>query len=128
MGPQSTVGRAQRPLEWEPGVPLRTLRALPVLLLIACHGEVQAPERPATVPPDAVWVGGSEAGAFLRIRPVGATEWQVELFNEATGAPLESGRFILRGAPLDEVKPQDATGWDGKKILLRNGGWLERAR
>ena len=107
---------------------MRTLRALPVLLLIACHGEVQAPERPATVPPDAVWVGGSEAGAFLRIRPAGATEWQVELFNDATGAPLESGRFSLKGAPLDEVKAQDATGWDGRKILLRNGGWLERSR
>lgn len=128
MAPQSSVGGAQRPLEWGPGVPLRTLRVLPVLLLIACHGEVQAPERPATVPPDAVWVGGAEAGAFLRIRPAGATEWQVELFNDATGAPLESGRFLLKGAPLDEVKAQDATGWDGKKILLRNGGWLERAR
>ncbi len=107
---------------------MRIFRALPLLLLIACHGEVQAPERPATVPPDAVWVGGPEAGAFLRVRPAGATEWQVELYHDATGAPLESGRFSLKGAPLDEVKALDATGWDGRKILLRNGGWLERSR
>ncbi len=97
-------------------------------LLLACHGDVQAPERPASVPPDAVWVGGSEGGAFLRLRPSGLGEFQGEIFDETSGKPLVTGRFVLKGAPLDEVKLQDASGWDGRRVLLRSGGWLEPAR
>ena len=102
--------------------------ALLLSLLLACHGDVQAPERPASVPPDAVWVGGSEGGAFLRLRASGLGEFQGEVFDEVTGRPMASGRFVLKGAPLDEVKAQDASGWDGRRILLRSGGWLEPAR
>lgn len=104
------------------------LSAAALILLLACHGEVQAPERPATVPADALWVGSSEGGAFLRLRASGLGEFQGEVYDDVTGKSLASGRFVLKGAPLDEVKVQDASGWDGHRILLRSGGWLEPAR
>ncbi len=108
---------------------MKTHHALPaVLLLLACAGQSEAPPRPPVVPADTGWVQGKgQDGVFVRLRTVGGLDWRVEVWSDLDGHKLTEGRFVVKGASLGELKPEDLDAWDGERFTLRGGGTLERS-
>lgn len=110
---------------------MRTLALFPAALLcLACAGHSEAPPRPPVVPGDSHWVAGKDqqSGVFVRLRTVGGLDWRVEVWSDVNGHKLSEGRYLVKGAALGELKPEDLDTWDGEAFSLRGGGSLERAR
>jgi hypothetical protein len=88
--------------------------------------------RPYGVPPDAVWVGGADGGAYVKCgidRVVNVN--RCEVWNESTGQLAEAGEYILRGharaATEDELRTISFPDFGGH-IYLSNSMVLDRIR
>lgn len=83
--------------------------------------ERRTPQRPTGVPPDAVWAGGAEGGAWIRCVAEGARN-RCSVYNDFTGQLETEGLFVIRGTqagvPRNEL---GYNGFDGTSIYLLNG-------
>ena len=91
------------------------------------------PPRPAGVPQDAVWVGGPDGGVFVKLEKADGEPGTVRaaIYADHTGAILYQGALRLEPpAPqLPELgDPKLFNGWDGQRLLLRDGRELRVAR
>lgn len=110
-----------------------TARAIPVLLLAAlisvaaCTIESDtSPARPAGLPADAVWIGGSDGGVFVRVIPGNTPQAYSGAIYHPDGQVWYQGRFVMTGrtAPASPLTTADVSAWDGMKLLLKEGGTL----
>ena len=69
---------------------------LVLVLLGACRRHTEAPERPRSVPAQAVWVGGSDGGVWVRCFPDGEIDRCV-VYGDPGGAILLRGEFVVGG-------------------------------
>ncbi len=103
----------------------RTLLLLCVLTLAAAactRTSSSEPERPAGVPADAFWVGGSDGGAFVQLRRDGVG-YSGAVYH-LDGERWFTGPFRLEPVGATPVDPADhaaVTGWDGTQLLLTEG-------
>jgi hypothetical protein len=95
---------------------------LMLLSLAACNTPVVPPARHANVPPDAVWSGGADGGAWIACKgPVG-TEYDCTVFDDFTGDLRAAARFtyVGLGSP-PAAQSLDFSGFDGDTIHLKHG-------
>lgn len=75
-------------------------------LSYSCTPEVVAPQRPISVPSEAVWAGGLDGGAWIRCsyEPEENANW-CTVWNDTNGEILSSSLHVLRetGKPVAEV-------------------------
>ena len=94
-----------------------------VLSLTACGPSI--PKKPAGVPEQAFWAGDGKGGAFVDIGVPDHEGWQVKVFDDHSGALLAQGLFVIHGgAARPSWHQEDFAGWDGKAVLLKDGGVL----
>lgn len=94
-----------------------------LLLLWGCKQKFDQPLRPAGVPKDSLWVGGSDGGVFFQIRGVAHNDslYQMTIYHDRTGEVLFKGLAELRPANRGRLKVDDPgsySGWDGEKMIL----------
>lgn len=92
------------------------------IALVISHAEParpRRPERPAGVPPDAVWAGGVDGGDFFRCRPE-RTRYRCAVYDDHTGDLLAEGAFVLEDEPGGVSKAAlQFDSFDGYTIYLR---------
>ncbi len=90
------------------------------------------PERPAGVPAAAMWIGGSEGGAFVLVRREGSDSgrYRAQIYHE-NGEEWYAGVLELdppEGPRLDLTSATAFAGWDGEQLLLVDGRVLRPAQ
>ena len=94
---------------------------LPALMLFTACGE---PRRPKQVPEGSFWVGPRKTGIFVKFgEPVGIG-WNVTIYDAHSGAVKVQGVYVLQGFARAEFVKEDFAKWDGRNILLTDGGRL----
>ena len=90
--------------------------------------DVVAPPRPGGVPPDAVWSGGPQCGAFMACTKRAGRRFYCTVYDEDDGIVRSRGAYELRGdedaGPRSNADLEDscaAKEWD---ISVRGGGLL----
>lgn len=110
-----------------------TLISASLAFLIGCTDQMKPPERPQKVPPEAVWAGGVDGGAWFLCKEVinKPVHYDCTIYNDYTGDIGTQGRFALRGYGWDEGKKQaiysavepakelQFRSYDGEKIYLK---------
>lgn len=97
---------------------IAALVAIP--LLVACS--LGNPERPDHVPVSAKWAGGADGGVWIVCNRLTPIQYACMVF-DSNGKLLVKGRYLIRkGVPTDDYE-----GYDGVRILLKGGGYLEQA-
>lgn len=94
---------------------------------MACSSHVSPPPRPKGVPADAVWAGGADGGSFIRCSYDAGTSLNVcSAHNDHTGRLEVQGQFTITGPTrAKDVGRFEYSGFDGKRIYLRDGSVLE---
>jgi hypothetical protein len=111
--------------------------AVAALAVAGCQKD-GAPDRPKSVPPDAVWAGGADGGAWIHcaaVRQGKPGRFFCKLFDDQAGKAWASGRFLLEATgsqgpaaalaaaatmTVDDLRDRyDA--FDGERILLDGG-------
>jgi hypothetical protein len=106
------------------------LAVLVTIGCLACAGQASEPPRPASVPPDAIWVGGPDGGVFLVLEKRAGdppATYRGRVFADASGELLFQGPLIMvpeNHAPIDIRKPETFSGWDGESLHLADGARL----
>tara|TARA_R110002126_G_scaffold75469_23_gene188410 strand:+ start:14667 stop:14996 length:330 start_codon:yes stop_codon:yes gene_type:complete len=100
---------------------------LVTLCLFACQpvisNEPQA--RPAAVPIAALWVGGADGGVFVEISQ-NESGYSGTIYTDSTGEIWYHGNFTYSGnSQFDVNSTASYTGWDGEKLYLANGEYLQ---
>jgi hypothetical protein len=92
-----------------------------------CYTEPSPPQRPKTVPADAVWAGGPDGGRFIRC-DILAEANDCVVHNDSTGDVEMSGKFVLsdtrKPATREELRYDGSP--DGERIFLKGGGYLKK--
>ena len=102
------------------------IAALAVTLVACGHRD---PGRPPSVPPDALWVGGADGGAWIACRRSAPSrgEYHCRVYLES-GLPEFEGEFVCRGpqraCDLDVTRQDEYEAWDGHDILMHRGATL----
>ena len=91
------------------------------LLLFTGCGE---PRRPKNVPEGSFWVGPRKIGIFVQFGEPAGTGWHVTIYDAHTGGVKVQGIYLLQGFARAEFVKEDFAGWDGRNILLADGGRL----
>lgn len=96
----------------------------PLLLAVlfgACDSGVHPPQRLASIPPEAVWVGGADGGAWIWCKKDGTRNF-CTVYNEYTGEIWTSGHFVVKGKGRgDSSEELKYDYFDGKQIGLTDG-------
>jgi len=99
---------------------MRALILCTLVLMTSC-GE---PGKPKGVPADSFWVGPRKTGVFVKFgQPVGAG-WRLTIYDRRSGAVKAEGVYLLLGTARAEFEKADFASWDGRNILLTDGGRL----
>jgi hypothetical protein len=93
--------------------------------IIGCYPVAEEPVRPNGVPAEAFWVGGADGGVFIRLEPPVAepSTYSGAIYAE-NGLVEYEGRFTLEPAssePFDIQDRQGVAGWDGTRVVLKDG-------
>ncbi len=96
------------------------------LLASGCVESTSGPPRPAGLPAEAFWLGGPDGGVFVELqRAEGPSLPQYSgAVYHPDGSLWYKGRFTLEpsgGAPVDLKDRGQFAGWDGTRILLKDG-------
>jgi hypothetical protein len=94
---------------------LRPVAALVILAGVACQ-----PNRPATVPQDAPWVGSNKEGCFLKIGKRVFEGWHMEGWDK-DGNRILDGIWELDGIARATIQPKEITRFDGEVFYLEDG-------
>ncbi|BDU76777.1 hypothetical protein [Mesoterricola sediminis] len=95
-----------------------------VLAGLACGPRI--PPKPAGVPATAFWAGDGKAGVFVAIGVPDHEGWQVQLYDDRSGAVVAQGLYVIhQGTARPSFKQEDFAGWDGHAVRLTGGGVLE---
>lgn len=107
---------------------LFTSLVLVAALLVACTSEVEPPKRGAAIPPEAVWVGGADGGAWILCREDGDQN-SCTIYHDNTGEVWVRGNFVLQGSTRG-VSTQELRYdfFDGERIGLLDGRVLTLTR
>lgn len=110
------------------GMPERPCAGI-VWYITACQRPVVPPARHAGVPPEAVWTGGVDGGAWVACKGPFSTEYDCKVFHDHTGEVVASGRFTFvgPGSPPD-ARLLEFNGFDGDAIHLNSGRSLTSRR
>lgn len=96
------------------------------------YNDLARQHRPASVPRDAVWVGGADGGAYVRCYLDKAADADTcSIWNDYTGALTESGAYRLRDqhrAATEQELNQISFPDFGGHIYLEDGLVLDRQR
>ena len=109
-------------------LPLALLAALLVVLpwAGALGGGLAAPQRPASVPKSASWLGGPDGGVFFELSSTDSAKGR----NYRGTIWRDHGRVWYRGpfhvqpansAPVDVKKSKQFAGWDGTRLVIDDG-------
>ncbi len=111
---------------------------LPLLFLVAlgmegCQFGDQEPPRPASIPKEAFWVGGSDGGVFVVLsqQPSDpAHQYRTKIFRQHGEVWYEGPLFLEPRQPshLDLSDRKQFIGWDGEALLLQGSRALRVAR
>jgi len=87
--------------------------------------EASAPEKPESVPEEALWVGGLDGGVFVLIFRADEGAYSGTVYAE-NGPVLYQGPFRYSGdADFDVSSQSNYSFWDGNFLALRNGEKLK---
>jgi hypothetical protein len=108
------------------------LSLVAALFMSGCHQESEplaAPERPGSVSPAALWVGGNEGGFFILVEQNRADQAQPAYRAEirhANGELAYKGPVQLHppGSYFNPSLPDVYDFWDGDRIYLMDGRYL----
>jgi len=97
------------------------------IILVLVSLELSAePARPARLPKEAFWLGGSDGGVFVLLKRKddhGLSSYTGTIYHPY-GAVWYKGSFILSPAGSNSIDPArqgQFVGWDGTQILLEDG-------
>ena len=100
--------------------------------LAACQPQSASgqPPRPAGVPEEAIWVGGTDGGVFVLVVGDGDAAYRGCIFFDRIPLLHYNGLFVKStpgpvAGPLDDPATFDA--WDGARLYLAEDGWLRAA-
>ncbi len=101
-----------------------------LVILAACTYSVSEPRRPAQVPKQALWVGGSDGGVFVEVSetPQKDSGYRMTVYHSRTGQILYTGPAEIRPRGKGSLRVHDVesySGWDGEKMILSDGRTLE---
>jgi hypothetical protein len=89
------------------------------------------PTRPASVPAEAFWVGGLDGGVFVLIERTsdGRGRFAGKIYHP-DGELWYAGPLVPapRDASIDPTQHDQFAGWDGQRLLMSDGRWLESVR
>lgn len=114
----------------------RSLFGLLLLLIVTvatCKNYSKEPERPASVPQEAFWLGGPDGGVFVVIQrsPKDPSHmYQASIFYPH-GEIWYAGPLIAEGndqLPVDIENREIFIGWDGETLILSGGRSLRPPR
>lgn len=94
---------------------------LAAALLVACTSEVEPPKRLANIPPEAVWVGGADGGAWILCKEDRGRNF-CTIYNDTNGEVWVSDYFVLEvsGRSVSEQELHYDF-FDGERIRLSDG-------
>ncbi|HYP74352.1 MAG TPA: hypothetical protein VER12_00265 [Polyangiaceae bacterium] len=90
-----------------------------------------SPQRPAGVPAGAFWVGGPDGGVFVFLEPSSDRKGSlVGKIYHPDGELWYAGPLVPKpaGASVDPSQHDQFAGWDGERLLMTEGRWLESAK
>lgn len=85
-------------------------------------GELKVPERPASVPSSATWIGGEWVQCSQSV--ASPVEFRCEFYDDANGKKMQEGKFVWRGrgeVPLRAGVLLEQPGWDGTALSFDAG-------
>ena len=97
------------------------------LFLFACQPVTsnEPQTRPAAVPIAALWIGGADGGVFVEISQ-DESSYSGTIYTDSTGEIWYRGNFTYSGnSQFDVNSTASYTGWDGEKLYLANGEYLQ---
>jgi len=90
-----------------------------------------SPARPAPVPADAFWVGGPDGGVFVRLERTPGDKGNLSgKIYHPDGELWYAGPLVPRppGTSVDPARHDQFDGWDGERLLMTEGRWLESVK
>ena len=97
------------------------------IMVVSCSSQTQEPARPATVPNEAMWIGGVDGGAWVLLRKQENQPeyyYYAEIYGDQAGDPWYIGRLEVVPHSRPEVplgNPGAYGVWDGDNLLLEDG-------
>jgi hypothetical protein len=94
------------------------------VIFIALSSRSQGPKRFSNLPAKAVWIGGTDGGAWFQVEKVlSGRAFRIKIFNDENGSLLTDSTFTLNaGCAITKIESADLmkaiNGYDGNKILL----------
>ena len=89
------------------------------------------PHRPAGVPAQAFWVGGPDGGVFVLLERANDRKgtFAGKIFHP-DGELWYAGPLVPapRDAGIDPTQHDQFAGWDGERLLMADGRWLESVK
>jgi hypothetical protein len=95
--------------------------------MLACSQADSPPNRPKTVPSQAMWIGGVDGGAWVVMsKPADQLPhiYYAEIYGDQAGDKWYIGRLELQPANdpvLDMTDPETFGVWDGDNLQLKDG-------
>lgn len=91
------------------------------------------PNKPAGVPAEAFWVGGPDGGVFVRLeRTKGRPGTYAAKIFHPYGEVWYAGPLVAAppdaSADIDPSQHDQFAGWDGERLLLGDGRWLDSVK
>ncbi|HKO48621.1 MAG TPA: hypothetical protein VJV79_12905 [Polyangiaceae bacterium] len=98
--------------------------------VIEAAGEA-SPKRPKGVPADAFWVGGPDGGVFVCLERSNDRKgtFSGKIYH-LDGELWYAGALVPNptGSPVDPTQHEQFAGWDGERLLMTEGRWLESVK
>ena len=105
-----------------------------LFLLVSCNKnqkETYQPDKLKRIPENAFWIGGSDGGNWYVVENVNShkNNTKISIYNDQTGELILSRKFMIICYTdnlhfIGDLKTQILS-FDGDKIQLKNGCWLQ---
>jgi len=99
-------------------------------MTVCSKGKIEPPERQKGIHESAFWAGGPDGGNWFIVAETGFNNiYHFTIYYDSTAEIRYEGKFKLIGKhkPLSELK-KAVSGFDGKRIILTNGEYLEKIK
>ena len=98
-----------------------------IFVLVACSAQDQTPQRPESVPSNAMWIGGIDGGAWVLLKKNESDPayiYQAEIYGDQAGDQWYKGKLevVPHNQPTVPLNNAEAFGvWDGDNLMLKDG-------